>query len=203
MQYKKQPANPIIVKIQRITSNIKLIHILMNKTSIFILLIGILFFTQSCENEKKNLTDTEKELIIDSARATVQKVFDASNNLKFVDGLDYYSGDADAYYTNNGTISSLDDLKKSYNQIGPSVEILKNSIEKWNSTFISENTIAFTLPINLKIKLVGIPEYNGQLIWSGIVQKRNDKWVIIQSHESWLNCVEVATALTPTETEEK
>ena len=174
----------------------------MNKISIFTFLIGILFFTQSCINWKSNLTNLEKEQIINSAKITVQKVFESSNNLQFIDGLNYYSGDYDAYYTSNGTILTLDDLKKSYSQIGPSVEILENSIDSWNSTFISENTVAFTLPVNLRIKLVGIPEYNGQLIWSGIVQKRNNNWMIIQSHESWLNCVEVASALTLSENDE-
>ena len=99
-------------------------------------------------------------------------------------------------YTNNGTILTLDDLKKSYNQIGSSVEVLENTINSWNSIVLSKNTVAFTLPISIKIKLVGIPEYNGHLVWSGIVQKRNEKWMIIQSHESWLNCLEVASALT-------
>jgi len=168
----------------------------MNKVSIFILLIGVLFFTQSCESKKNNLTELEKKTIINSAKLTVQKVFESSNNLKFTDGLNYYSGDSDAYYTSDGTIHTLADLTKSYNQIGSSVEVLKNSIKNWNSTFISENTVAFTLPVDLKIKLVGIPEYNGKLVWSGIVQKRNGHWIIIQSHESWLNCVEVASALT-------
>jgi hypothetical protein len=168
----------------------------MNKISIFILLIGVLFFTQSCESKKNNLTELEKKTIINSAKLTVQKVFESSNNLKFTDGLNYYSGDSDAYYTSDGTINTLAELKNSYRQIGPSVEILKNSIKSWNSTLISKNTVAFALPVDLKIKLVGIPEYNGKLVWSGIVQKRNGHWIIIQSHESWLNCVEVASALT-------
>ena len=86
----------------------------MNKISIFTLFIGIIIFTQSCQNEKRNLTQLNKKSIINSAKITVQKVFESSNNLKFTDGLNYYSGDADAYYTNNGTILTLDDLKKSY-----------------------------------------------------------------------------------------
>jgi hypothetical protein len=171
----------------------------MIKISIVTLLIGTVVFTQSCENKKNRLTDLEKELIIDSAKITVQKVFESSNNLKFIDGLKYYSGDSDTYFTNNGVILTLSDLKKSYSQIGSSVEFLENSIDNWNSTFISENTVAFTLPIHLKIKLVGISEYEGQLVWTGIVQKRNNNWMIIQSHESWLNCVEVASALTTSE----
>ena len=169
----------------------------MTKASTFTLLIGILIFTLSCRNEKSDLTIIDKESIVDSAKITVQKVFDLSNNLKFEDGLNYYSGDSDAYYINNGTILTLADLKESYRQIGSSVEILKNTIDDWNSTVLSENTVAFTLPVQLKIKLTGIPEYNGRLVWSGIVQNRNDKWIIIQSHESWLNCAEVISALTP------
>ncbi|GGG98760.1 hypothetical protein GCM10011416_16240 [Polaribacter pacificus] len=140
--------------------------------------------------------------MIDSAKVTVNKVFEASNNLKFIEGLAYYSGESDSYYTNNGTVLSLADLKKSYDQIGSSVEILKNTIDTWNPTVLSKNTVAFTLAIHIKIKLVGTPEYNGQLVWSGIVQKRNDKWMIIQSHESWLNCIEVITALTASGTTE-
>ena len=53
------------------------------------------------------------------------------------------------------------------------------------------NETAIARIIKRKIKLVEIPEYNGQLVWYGIVQKRNEKWTIIQSHESWLNCIEV------------
>ncbi len=168
----------------------------MNKISMFTLLIVALISAQSCEKGKSNLTDLEKELIINSAKITVQKVFESSNNLDFVSGLNYYSDEPDAYYTNNGTILTLDDLKKSSNQISSSVEVLENSIDSWNSIVLSKNTVAFTLPLSIKIKLVGIPEYNGQLVWSGIVQKRNKKWMIIQSHESWLNCIEVISALT-------
>lgn len=149
----------------------------------------------ACQKGEERLSRAEEIEMIESAKRTVEKVFECSNNLKFLEGLKYYSGDADNYYTNNGEIVSLDELKESYSQIGPSVEILSNSIDSWNSTVLSKNTVAFTLPIHLKIKLKGIPEYNGQLVWSGIVQKREEEWWIVQSHESWLNCVEVIGAL--------
>jgi|GEM_PF-2512554 len=174
-----------------------------NKILIFIFLIGALFLTQSCQNRERRITNLEKKAIIDSAKVTVEKVFQSSNNLQFIEGLNYYSEEPDGYYTNNGTILTLTDLKKSYCQIGSSVEILKNTIISWNAKFLSKNTVAFTLPIHIKIKLVGIPEYNGQLVWSGIVQKRNQEWLIIQSHESWLNCMEVLSALTGSDTNVK
>lgn len=162
-----------------------------------IVLLGFLLVTNGCKDEKSRPTESEINATIEAAKSTVQKVFEASNNHQFLEGLHYYSGDSDAYYTSNGEVFNLQELKKSYSAIGPSVEVLENSIVSWNATFISENTVAFTLPVRLKMKLVGVPEYNGQLVWSCIVQKRDGQWQIIQSHESWLNCVEVATALTP------
>ncbi|NAS32370.1 hypothetical protein GTQ40_15405 [Flavobacteriaceae bacterium R38] len=165
------------------------------KKNIVLLVLGVGLIIQSCQNKTEDLTASQKENIINSAKKVVQKVFDASNNLDFKSGLDFYSDASDAYYVNNGTILSLDELKTSYDQIGPFVEVLNNSIGSWNSTFLNENTVAFTLPIQLKIKLKDKPEYNGQLVWSGIVQKKDGEWKIVQSHESWLNCAEVSAAL--------
>jgi hypothetical protein len=76
----------------------------MTKTSTTLLLFGILCFAQSCQKQKTGITKLDQESIIDSAKTTVQKVFDASNNLKFLDGLQYYSGDSDTYYINNGEL---------------------------------------------------------------------------------------------------
>jgi hypothetical protein len=161
------------------------------------ILIGLVIFASSCQKQNAALTESQKNEIINSAKVTVQKVFDSSNNLEFVNGLDYYSNDSNAYYISDGKILSLDELRASYNQIGPSVEVLHNTISNWNIKIISKDAVSFTLPIQLKIKLKGIPEYNGQLIWSAIVQKEDQKWKVVQSHESWLNCAEVGAALTP------
>jgi hypothetical protein len=161
-------------------------------------LITIFLFSLNFKG-KYALAQTNEQSIINAAKHTVQKVFDASNNLRFLDGLNYYSNDADAYYINNGTILSLDDLKVSYRQIGSSVEELENTIGVWKAKVVSNDTVIFTLPVRLKIKLSGVPEYSGNLVWSGVVQKRGNKWIIIHSHESWLNCVEAASALTPSE----
>lgn len=160
------------------------------------MLFGILFFSLSCQQEKRLLTEADKKAVIESAQITVQKVFDLSNRHQFVEGLQYYSDDSDALYTSNGTIMTLDDLKKSYIEIAPSVEILKNDIKNWKARVLSETKVVFTLPVDLTIKLSGMPEYKGHLVWTGVVQKQNQKWIIVQSHESWLNCIEVAQALT-------
>lgn len=169
----------------------------MKKIYILVTIAAVFSLTQSCQNQSNTLTIAQKEEIIELAKTTVQKVFEHSNSHEFVKGLDYYSNDSNSYYISNGTISSLKELKTSYNQIGKTVEVLENNIDKWNVTVLAKDLVVFTLPVHLKIKLKGIPEYNGQLVWSGIVKNINNSWVIVHSHESWLNCAEVASALTP------
>lgn len=159
---------------------------------------GILMLMQACRGEIE-MTDSERSETIQSARAMVQKVFEHSDNLDFLKGLGHYSSDSDAFYANNGMIFSLENLKDSYGEIGSSIESLSNSIDEWKSLVLSRDTVVFTLPVHLKIKLKGKPEYKGQLVWSGVVHKSNGKWRVVQSHESWLNPVEAAAALNSTE----
>ena len=170
----------------------------MMKTLTAMILFGLGILASSCQNQNVTLTETQSNEIINSAKVTVEKVFESSNNLEFVNGLSYYSNDSKSYYISDGKILSLEELKASYNEIGPFVEILNNTIDSWNAKIISKDAVSFTLLVHLKLKLKGIPEYNGQLVWTAIVQKENKNWKIVQSHESWLNCAEVTAALTPT-----
>ena len=172
------------------------------KTFLAVIFLGLLMLLQSCRGEIE-MTESEKNETINSAKRTVQKVFDHSNNLDFLKGLDLYSSSADSYYINNGTILSLKELKESYREIGTSIELLSNSIDSWKSVVLSRNTVVFTLPVHLRIKLKGMPEYKGQLVWSGIVHKANGKWEIIQSHESWVDPVGAASALNPAENDKR
>jgi hypothetical protein len=144
-----------------------------------------------------NVSEAEKRQIIQTASLVVTKIFEASNNKQYLQGLDYYSDDDNAYFVSDGVVNSLDDLKKSYVIAGAAVEDLHNEILQWNSKVLSADLISFTLPVKLRLKLKGIPEYTGQIIWSAILQKVEGKWLVVQSHESWLNAAEVAKALTP------
>ncbi len=87
------------------------------------------------------------------------------------------------------------DLKKAYKNIGPSVDKWQNTIESWNVQVLSSNIVTYSLPVKLKLKLKGIPEYPGELNWTATLQKQDEQCIIVQSHESWLNCAEVAAAL--------
>ena len=157
----------------------------------------ICVMNQSCQRTENQLTDFKRQEITNAASEVVKKVFEYSNNMDFETGLNHYSEAPNSYFIADGIIHSLSDLKKAYKDVGPSVEELHNTIESWNVQILSPNIITFTLPVKLKLKLKGIPEFNGQLIWTATLKKELNRWVIVQSHESWLYCAEVAAALTP------
>lgn len=164
---------------------------------ILLFLCIISLSNQSCNNSDHELSENEKQKNIASATEVVKKVFELSNEMDFVSGLNHYADDPNSYFITDGIMHSLSDLKKAYENIGPSVEALHNTIESWNAQMLSPNIVTFTLPVKLTLKLKDTPEYTGQLIWTAVLEKQGDEWLIVQSHESWLNCAEVVAALTP------
>lgn len=165
---------------------------------ILIILCTICLLNLSCRRPENQLTEDQTQEIINSATDVVQKVFEYSNNRDFETGLNHYSETSNSYFITDGIIHSLADLKKTYRNIGPAVEELQNTIENWNVKVLSPDVVIFTLPVKLRLKLKGIPEFTGQLVWTATLQKQKDRWMIVQSHESWLNCAEVTAALNPT-----
>ena len=165
---------------------------------ILFILCAICLFNQSCISPENQLTESQKQEIIDSATEVVKKVFEYSNNMDFETGLDHYSETSNSYFITEGIMHSLTDLRKTYRDVGPEVEELHNTIESWNVQVLSPDVVIFTLPVQLRLKLKGVPEFNGKLVWTATLKKQEDRWMIVQSHESWLNCAEVTAALTPT-----
>ena len=142
------------------------------------------------------MTESEKQDIIKTTSSIVNKIFEASNNKQYLKGLDYYANDDDACFVSGGAILSLEQLKASYEQAGAMVEDLHNDILEWKVNVLSEELVSFTLPVKLRLKLIGIKEYTGQIFWSAVLKKINNEWLVVQSHESWLNAAEMTQALT-------
>lgn len=165
---------------------------------ILIILYTVCLLNQSCHSAENQLTEGQTQEIIKSATEVVKKVFEYSDNLEFEAGLNHYSETSNSYFITDGIIHSLADLENNYKNIGPYVEELHNTIESWNVKVLSQEVVMFTLPVKLKLKLKGRPEFEGQLVWTATLQKQEDRWMIVQSHESWLNCAEVSAVLKPT-----
>jgi len=162
------------------------------------ILFSIIYLTSwSCQQPTSPLTISEKEEISKSAKGVVTKVFEYSNNMDFETGLNHYSDDPNAYFISDGVMHSLAGLREAYQAVGPSVEVLHNTIKSWHIQVLSSEVATVTLPVMLKLKLKGVPEFNGELTWTATLQKQNEEWLIVQSHESWLNCAQVSAALTP------
>ncbi|MBS1681124.1 MAG: nuclear transport factor 2 family protein [Bacteroidetes bacterium] len=158
----------------------------------------------SCQKQSSSLTEEHRRLIADSAIQIAKQVIDFSNNLDFKSASDFYSADADARYIENGVLfPSLDAMLAAYAELAPTLDVLENKPDKFDALVLSKDAVSITAPIHIKIKAKELSAYNGQYLWSVIMQKRNGKWLIVQSHESWLNYAEVIEALTPKTVEKK
>ena len=149
------------------------------------------------------MIESEKQDIIKTTSSIVTKIFEASNNKQYLKGLDYYSNDENAYFISGDAILSLKQLRASYEQAGALVEDLHNDILDWKVRVLSAESVSFTLPVQLRLKFKGIKEYTGQIFWSAVLQKINNEWLVVQSHESWLNAAEMTKALSIKEEQTK
>ena len=145
--------------------------------------------------------DLAQSAIIEATKKVVNNIFQAANDKQYLKGLDYYAGGDNTYFVSDGVIHTLEKLKTIYATVGETVEDLHNEILEWHCQVLTPELVNYTLPVKLRLKFKGIPEYTGQIIWSATLQKIDGQWLVIQSHESWLNAAEVAAALTPEATE--
>jgi hypothetical protein len=166
-------------------------------------ILGLVFlilaiFSFACQPQQHSLTDSQKAAIADSAKTVVQLMLANADRLDFVAYFDNYSADPDARYIENGFLyPSLDTMKKFYADLNPLFESLKNKPDGWDMTVLGSDAVAITMPFHMTFKPKGLPEYTAQGIWTGVVQRRNGKWTIMQSHESWINPEQVMAALVP------
>ena len=120
-----------------------------------------------------------------------------ADKLDFVAYFNHYSTDRDGRYIENGSMyPSLDAMKKNYAD-NLFLESLKNTPDAWDITVLGSDAVVITMPFHFSFKPKGLPEYKGQGVWTGVVQRRSGSWTIIQSHESWIEPEKVMAALMP------
>ena len=169
-----------------------------------LLFLAFAIFAPSCQQQPGALTESQKAAIADSAKAVVQAIFSYSDKLDFNASFQLYSGDPDARFIENGVLfPSLDAMKKAYAELGTILESVNNSIDRWDTMVLAADAVAFTSPIHFSIKAKGRPEYHGEYVWSGIVQRRSGSWKLVQSHKSWFNAEQVIAAITPLPTKQQ
>ncbi len=174
------------------------------KTSIFgLATIIFALVALSCQPQPTTLTQAQKDLIADSAKAVVQIMLSSADRLDFGTYFNVYASDADVRCVENGVLHpSLDAMKKSAADMQPMLESLQNSPDSWEMIVLSSDAVVVTMPEHFTFKPKGLPEYKAQGVWSGVVQRRGGKWVIVQSHESWVNPEQVMAAFMPPPTKQ-
>lgn len=169
-----------------------------------LLAFGLTLIIMSCQNQSNPADKSTNTVAADSAKAVAKKIIDYSNKLDFQTVFQYYSDDSDARYIENGSLfPSLAAMKEAYTKIVPTIDLLENTVKSWDMITLNNDAVLLTLPIHAKIKAKERPEYQFDYIWSALIQKRNEKWVLVQSHESWVNAMDVIAAITPPATNEK
>jgi len=160
---------------------------------------GLILFIMSCQNQTKSSEKSTNTLAADSAKFVAQKIWEYTNKLDFKTVFQYYSNDSDTRYIENGYLfPSLSALKESYIQITPNLEYYEISAKSWDMIELNNDAVLVNIPSHAKIKAKDRPEYEFDYVWSAVIQKRRGKWLVVQSHESWINAPEVAAAFTPT-----
>ena len=169
------------------------------KARLFGLILAIVaVFGLSCQPQPTTLSEAQKAAIADSAKAVVQLMLSYADKLEFGAYFSGYSTDADVRCVENGSLyPSLDSMKRAYAQMQPMLESGHSAPDAWNITVLGTDAVAITMPYHFSVTPKGLPEYKGQGVWSGIVQRRGGKWTIIQSHESWVNPEQVMAAFVP------
>jgi hypothetical protein len=168
---------------------------------VVIIMLSLIAF--ACQSQPTTLTEAQKAAMVDSAKAVVQRMLSNADKLDFGAYFNEYAADADARFVENGSLHpSLDEMKKAYADLQPAFESLHNIPDSWDMIVLGSDAVLITMPKHFIFKPKGLPEYKAQSVWSGVVQRRGGKWVIVHSHESWLNPEQIMAAFVPPPTKQ-
>lgn len=145
---------------------------------------------------KPPLTEQQKAALADSAKTIVRTMLANANKLDFASYFNDYSADADARYVENGAlVASLDAFKKEYADMAPMLDSLTNMVTTVDALVLGPDAIAITMPDPFTIKAKGRAAVKAEGVWTAIIQRRNGKLQIVQTHESWVNPEAVMAAV--------
>jgi hypothetical protein len=141
----------------------------------------------ACQSPPPPLTEPQKQAVADSARAAVLTLLDRGTAR---DGDGYaaqLSTDPDAKYAEAGNLSGgAADLGKEITASKQAVDSIAQGLDGWFPAVLGSDAVAFTAPYHFTIALRGQPQaLVGTGILSGVVQRRQGAWRLIQYHESY------------------
>lgn len=152
----------------------------------------------ACRSQNHEQLEAGNTAVADSAKALAQRVIENSNRMAWDAAFADYSPAEDARYVEGGVMyPSLAALKQSYAELAPNLELVNNTVDSWQIVPLGSAAASITLPIHLRIKAKGRPEFSTQYVWSAVAQQRDGRWQLVQTHESWQNAEQLMAALSP------
>lgn len=145
----------------------------------------LVFGIAGCHPAPVTLTEADRAAVADSAKSALQALMNSGSNHDSAGYVAKLSLDPDAKYATAGNLSG------SAAEVGASVAApflssLTQTLDGWFPAVLAPDAVAFTAPYHFTATLKGRAEpYPGSGVISGVVQRRNGTWRIIQYHESF------------------
>jgi len=153
----------------------------------------------ACAPASSTLTDAQKAAVADSATALLKAAWANFGKLDMNAAFRDYSAAPDAKHMDNGTVyPSLGAYKKANEQFGTVLEYVRTTGDAWDAMVLGPEAVMITVPWHADMKAKGRPEYKARGVSSVLVQRREGRWQIVHTHESFVNANELMAALTPT-----
>lgn len=181
------------------------------KTTKFLILCWAVLLI-ACQKKATSLTDNETKEIIDSTTYIIQAILNAQMKDPQLSPLTlsffkhYFSHDPDVRHIQHGRLfTSVDSMfapTESNAAFSETIEYIELKPDSYDAVVLSKDAVSITVPNQWKMKVKGRPEYAGKEVLSFLFQKRNGRWLIIQSHISDPNICEAMAALGPSPNEQ-
>jgi ketosteroid isomerase-like protein len=109
-----------------------------------------------------------------------------------------YSAASDARYMDNGAVCpSLAAYKRANEQFGTILEYVRTTPDSLSTIVLAHDAVMVTAPWHAEMKAKRRPEHKGRGVSSLLVQRREGRWQIVHTHESFVNPTEMLAALMP------
>ncbi|MBI4502592.1 MAG: nuclear transport factor 2 family protein [Gemmatimonadetes bacterium] len=166
----------------------------MRRTFGFLALVAL----AACQPKPVTMTDAQKAAIADSVRTMMTGMIDKMNQGDMTSGWAMYSADADTRYTENGmTYPNLDAMKKMSQDMSGAMEAMTIKPDAVDVMVVGPDAAVVTSPFHMTVKVKGKPAYDGVGVWTGVLERRGGKWMIVSTHESVQHADQMMVALTP------
>ncbi|HSD32695.1 MAG TPA: SgcJ/EcaC family oxidoreductase [Gemmatimonadales bacterium] len=129
------------------------------------------------------LTETRRAAIADSVEQVVRGVLDAANRRDAAGFLGAYAEEAVTAY--NGVIySTKDSYRSALDSVWQALAGVQVSPMSLRTMVLSPDAAVTMVPIAFTLTAKSGGQVTGQGVYTMLVQRRQDAWVILRSHES-------------------